>query len=556
MSETKRPLNVFLCHAHDDKAKTRELYRYLRKRGIQPWLDAEDLVGGQDWRVEIPKAIKASEAIIICLSKNSINREGFVQAEISFALEKALNIPQGRIFIIPVRFEECEVPSSLERFHWVDLFEEDGFPKLMKSLKTRASQLGRVPVPVPQPDDSTSLLSSQLGYQEPDKEPDQKSDQEPDQQSDQKSDQKPDQKPDQEPDQKSDQKLIEVKAETTGAAQPVDKVDVPKRSAVWLKKWADGFSHWKLWVAEKKRNTSSFFAGVQKSRLPKSRVLLIPSFVLLFSVLGFVLYNQTNSPTFFFSGISDGEYNVYSYDGDNVNKITETTGGTRNWSPSKSFGGVLYFVSNRDGKIEIYSIDGDAKVLRITSTPGDAESWAPSVGLDGNLYFTSDRDGKEEIYRINGKGDVSRVTDTPGKAKSWAPSAGLDGNLYFTSDRDGKTEIYKINSEGNVSRVTSTPGNARSWSPSIGLDGNLYFTSDRDGKAEIYRINSDGNASRVTSTPGIHESWAPIMNGGNMYFTSNRSGRNQVYLLNAQTTAISEIESGTNKFIGQFSIYK
>lgn len=160
MPETKHPLKVFLCHAHDDKLKTRELYRYLRKRGIQPWLDAEDLVGGQDWRVEIPKAIKASDAIIICLSKNSINKEGFVQAEITFALEKALEVPQGRIFIIPARFEDCEVPDNLERFHYVDLFEENGFPRLMKSLKTRAGQLERSTVQVPQPNEASPNLTS------------------------------------------------------------------------------------------------------------------------------------------------------------------------------------------------------------------------------------------------------------------------------------------------------------------------------------------------------------------------------------------------------------
>jgi len=162
MSETKRSLKVFLCHAHDDKLKTRELYRYLRKRGIQPWLDAEDLVGGQDWRVEIPKAIRTSDAIIICLSKNSINKEGFVQAEITFALEKALEIPQGRIFIIPARFEDCEVPNNLERFHWVDLFEKDGFPRLMKSLRTRAGQLERSTVQIPQPDETSPNLNSAL----------------------------------------------------------------------------------------------------------------------------------------------------------------------------------------------------------------------------------------------------------------------------------------------------------------------------------------------------------------------------------------------------------
>ncbi len=51
--DVKRPLKVFLCHAHDDKAKARELYRYLKRRGLQPWLDAEDLLPGQNWQVDV-----------------------------------------------------------------------------------------------------------------------------------------------------------------------------------------------------------------------------------------------------------------------------------------------------------------------------------------------------------------------------------------------------------------------------------------------------------------------------------------------------------------------
>jgi hypothetical protein len=57
MPDEKRPLKVFICHAHDDKAKARELYRFLKKRGMQPWLDAEDLLPGQTWPVEIPRAL-------------------------------------------------------------------------------------------------------------------------------------------------------------------------------------------------------------------------------------------------------------------------------------------------------------------------------------------------------------------------------------------------------------------------------------------------------------------------------------------------------------------
>ena len=121
MPEPKRPLKVFLCHVSTDKPKVRELYRYLRRRGINPWFDEEHLVGGQDWQVEIPKALATSDAIIICLTKNSVDKEGYIQKEIKFALDKALEMPEGRIFLIPVKFEECEVPFTLSRYQWVDL---------------------------------------------------------------------------------------------------------------------------------------------------------------------------------------------------------------------------------------------------------------------------------------------------------------------------------------------------------------------------------------------------------------------------------------------------
>lgn len=144
----KRPLKVFLCHASTDKPKVRELYRYLKRRGINPWFDEEDLVGGQDWQVEIPKALATSDAIIICLTKNSVDKEGYIQKEIKFALDKALEMPEGRIFLIPVKFEECEVPFTLSRYQWVDLTVESGYAKMMKALKFRASQLERSTVEV------------------------------------------------------------------------------------------------------------------------------------------------------------------------------------------------------------------------------------------------------------------------------------------------------------------------------------------------------------------------------------------------------------------------
>lgn len=87
---TNRPLQVFLCHSSNDKPAVRELYQKLRAEAwIQPWLDEEELYPGQDWNMEIEQAVEAADAIIVCLTKNSINKEGYVQRELRIVLDFA-----------------------------------------------------------------------------------------------------------------------------------------------------------------------------------------------------------------------------------------------------------------------------------------------------------------------------------------------------------------------------------------------------------------------------------------------------------------------------------
>jgi hypothetical protein len=52
-----RPLKVFLCHAHPDAEKVRALYARLKADGVDAWLDKENIIPGQDWELEIRKAM-------------------------------------------------------------------------------------------------------------------------------------------------------------------------------------------------------------------------------------------------------------------------------------------------------------------------------------------------------------------------------------------------------------------------------------------------------------------------------------------------------------------
>jgi TIR domain len=127
-------MQVFLCHSSADKDRVRELYHRLRAESFDPWLDVEKLRGGQDWEFEIKKAVRRSGVVIVCLSQDSISKEGYVQKEIKLALDVADEKPEGTIFVIPLKLEECNVPDRLRKLQWVDYFREDGFERLRSAL--------------------------------------------------------------------------------------------------------------------------------------------------------------------------------------------------------------------------------------------------------------------------------------------------------------------------------------------------------------------------------------------------------------------------------------
>ena len=138
----KSEIQIFLAHATEDKPAVLALYERLKQAGYKPWLDKKDLIPGQIWRDEIPKAIKASQIFLACLSAKSANKQGYIQRELRIALDTLGQMLLGTIFFIPMRLEECEIPDlrlaevglNLRDLHWLDYWEEDGFEQLERAI--------------------------------------------------------------------------------------------------------------------------------------------------------------------------------------------------------------------------------------------------------------------------------------------------------------------------------------------------------------------------------------------------------------------------------------
>jgi len=145
MTESRK-LKVFLCHASQDKSIVRELHqRLLAEDWIDPWLDEERLLPGQDWNREIEKAVESSDAVIVLVSTTSVSKEGYVQKELRQVLRIAEEKLEGAIFILPVRLDDCAIPRQLREIQFLDYFPESkrnaAYERLKLSLKIRKDAL-------------------------------------------------------------------------------------------------------------------------------------------------------------------------------------------------------------------------------------------------------------------------------------------------------------------------------------------------------------------------------------------------------------------------------
>ena len=137
----KKTISIFLCHASEDKQKVHDVYRRLKQKGFKPWLDKEDLLPGQAWDKEIPKAIKSSDFIMIFFSETSVSKRGYVQKEFNLALNVLNEMPQGKIFVIPIRLDNCSIPEVFKDLQYCNIFEQGGFEKIVRAIHSSLGKL-------------------------------------------------------------------------------------------------------------------------------------------------------------------------------------------------------------------------------------------------------------------------------------------------------------------------------------------------------------------------------------------------------------------------------
>lgn len=135
-------VKVFISYATEDYEVAKRLYDDLKKAGVAPWLDREDLLTGQNWRNTIPQIIRECRYILLLISSYSVSKQGYFQKEQRTVLELLDEFQENEIFIIPARLDKTEpLSDKLGNLHLADLSDYDkGFNQILKVFKSHNSQ--------------------------------------------------------------------------------------------------------------------------------------------------------------------------------------------------------------------------------------------------------------------------------------------------------------------------------------------------------------------------------------------------------------------------------
>jgi tetratricopeptide (TPR) repeat protein len=135
--EHRKKPKVFISYSRDDYEIASEIYLFLRENQCIPWMDKYDLVPGQEWKLEIHKNINSSDFFVACLSNNSVSKKGYAQKELKEAITILDEVPEGQIYIIPIRLDDCIVPVALTEKHWLDWLNPNAKVLLLRAVETK-----------------------------------------------------------------------------------------------------------------------------------------------------------------------------------------------------------------------------------------------------------------------------------------------------------------------------------------------------------------------------------------------------------------------------------
>ncbi|MEE9268823.1 MAG: S41 family peptidase [Candidatus Krumholzibacteria bacterium] len=262
----------------------------------------------------------------------------------------------------------------------------------------------------------------------------------------------------------------------------------------------------------------------------------------------------------YFSSDRDGTLNLYSYDPASgaTEQLTRSNKYDVRWPSADAAGRIVYELS---GELQVFdTATGKSQAISIR-VPNDGVAMRPShVSASDNIEaFGLSPKGKRAVFAARGdiftapieKGPTRNLTNSSGAHDKW-PRWSPDGKkIVFISDMDGEEELHLVNQDGSgkVEQLTDNGGEMRYlpvWSP----DGKRIAFSDKNGRLFVVEVKSKAVTQVADDKVGTvtDYTWSP--NGGHLSFSlGDETSFNSIYIWSVKGSKLRRI---TGSYFNEF----
>ncbi|HTA64795.1 MAG TPA: toll/interleukin-1 receptor domain-containing protein, partial [Xanthomonadaceae bacterium] len=132
---------IFISYAREDLPAVQRLKAAMDAAGLTTWFDLDRLEGGDDYDRKIRANIARCSFFLPVISATTQRRhEAYFRREWSYAVDRARNIADGAVFILPVCIDDTPesaalVPEQFKALHMVRVAGGEPPPEFLRRLQ-------------------------------------------------------------------------------------------------------------------------------------------------------------------------------------------------------------------------------------------------------------------------------------------------------------------------------------------------------------------------------------------------------------------------------------
>ncbi len=256
--------------------------------------------------------------------------------------------------------------------------------------------------------------------------------------------------------------------------------------------------------------------------------------------------------TVYFVSDRDGTLNLYAHDiaSDAVRQLSHSTSWDLRWASSDNRRQIVYELG---GELEVFDTSSGATRRLQIEVPDDGLARRPSrISVAGDIEdFGLSPKGERALFVARGdvftvpveKGPTRNLTHSSGEHDRWARWSPDGARIAFVSDGSGEDQVYLVDQAGTGRPEQLTSGlaamlNAPAWSP----DSSRLAFSDKDGKLYVLTVADKKLVQVADDEYGtvLDYAWSP--DSGHLAFSlANRNRNRSLWIWSAADASLHRV---------------